>query len=57
MTQSCSQCGKEFRNGNLAVAVITGAIDYKNYQGFKDDENGYVALLCKKCSKNKKWIE
>jgi hypothetical protein len=56
MTQSCSECGKSFRNGSRAVAIMTGTIDYKNCQGFNDDGNGYVALLCRKCTKENNFL-
>jgi len=49
MTQYCTDCGKEFKNTSRAIAITTGYIDYKNYQGFKSDENNWLVICCPKC--------
>jgi hypothetical protein len=49
MAQYCSDCGKEFKNNNRAIAVTTGYIDYKNNNGFKADENEWLAIHCIRC--------
>lgn len=53
----CSDCGKQFRNGNKAIAITGGTIDYKNYEGFRPNDDAYIKVLCPKCSDRNRSME
>jgi hypothetical protein len=47
--EHCERCGKEFKEGERAIGVTTGEIDY-DIGGFKSDDcEPWAAVYCQKC--------
>jgi predicted nucleic-acid-binding Zn-ribbon protein len=52
--QECDSCGKELKEGKKAIAITGGIMDYKNCEGFRANEDAYIAIYCPKCYDQKK---